>query len=59
MSPNLSQFVVSARADQARRLSERGSAFDGSLSLLITGDEEGISINGTKKVLEWLKARGL
>jgi succinyl-diaminopimelate desuccinylase len=30
----------------------------GSISLLITGDEEGIAINGTVKLLEWLKARG-
>ena len=29
----------------------------GSISLLITGDEEGIGINGTKKVLGWLKDR--
>ncbi len=29
--------------------------FDGSISLLITGDEEGIAINGTKKVVEYLK----
>lgn len=29
----------------------------GSLSLLITGDEEGPSINGTMKLLDWLKAR--
>ncbi len=29
----------------------------GSLSFLITGDEEGPSINGTVKVLAWLKAR--
>ncbi|MCK5295540.1 MAG: succinyl-diaminopimelate desuccinylase [Alphaproteobacteria bacterium] len=28
--------------------------FDGSISFLITGDEEGVAINGTKKVLEWL-----
>ncbi len=28
--------------------------FNGSISLLITGDEEGIAINGTKKVLEWM-----
>ena len=31
--------------------------FDGSISLLITGDEEGIAINGTKKVVEYLKKR--
>ena len=30
----------------------------GSISLLITGDEEGDAINGTKKVLAALKARG-
>jgi succinyl-diaminopimelate desuccinylase len=28
----------------------------GSISLLITGDEEGPAINGTVKVLEWMKA---
>jgi succinyl-diaminopimelate desuccinylase len=30
----------------------------GAISLLITGDEEGPSINGTVKVLDWLKDRG-
>jgi succinyl-diaminopimelate desuccinylase len=30
----------------------------GSISFLITGDEEGPSINGTVKVLDWLAARG-
>src|SRR5947209_17154533 len=30
----------------------------GSVSLLITGDEEGLNINGTKRVLEWLHERG-
>jgi succinyl-diaminopimelate desuccinylase len=30
----------------------------GSLSFLITGDEEGAGINGTVKVLDWMKARG-
>jgi len=36
----------------------RGAALPGSISLLITGDEEGDSVNGTIKVLDWLKARG-
>jgi len=36
----------------------RTPAPKGSVSLLITGDEEGIAINGTVKLLEWLKARG-
>jgi succinyl-diaminopimelate desuccinylase len=31
--------------------------FDGSISLLITGDEEGFAINGTKKVVEYLKKK--
>ncbi|MGB8600840.1 MAG: succinyl-diaminopimelate desuccinylase [Rhizomicrobium sp.] len=30
----------------------------GSISLMITGDEEGDAINGTPKILNWLKARG-
>ena len=30
----------------------------GSISLLITGDEEGVAVNGTVKVLDWLKASG-
>jgi succinyl-diaminopimelate desuccinylase len=30
----------------------------GSISLLITGDEEGAAVNGTVKLLEWLTARG-
>ena len=31
--------------------------FDGSISLLITGDEEGLAINGTKKVVDYLKMK--
>jgi succinyl-diaminopimelate desuccinylase len=31
--------------------------FSGSISLLITGDEEGVAINGTKKVVEYLKKK--
>ena len=31
---------------------------DGSISFLITGDEEGPSINGTVKLLDWARARG-
>ncbi len=39
-------------------LDRRGKDFGGSISLLITGDEEGDAINGTAKVLEWLDERG-
>jgi succinyl-diaminopimelate desuccinylase len=45
-------------AAASRFLAARGPEFGGSISLLITGDEEGVSINGTRKVLDWLKARG-
>lgn len=31
---------------------------DGTLSFLITGDEEGVSINGTRKLLAWARERG-
>lgn len=44
-------------AATARYLSKAPSA-EGSVSLLITGDEEGPSINGTVKVLDWLAQRG-
>ena len=39
-------------------LERRGGAFGGSISLLITGDEEAVAVNGTRKVLAWLEARG-
>jgi succinyl-diaminopimelate desuccinylase len=32
--------------------------FKGSISLLITGDEEGVAVNGTRKMLPWLKEKG-
>ena len=50
--------IASFVAATDRFLRGRGGKFDGSISLLITGDEEGISINGTRKVLDWLEARG-
>ena len=40
----------------ARHLSK--GPLSGSLSFLITGDEEGPAINGTKKLLNWLEERG-
>ena len=36
---------------------EKNHNFDGSISLLITGDEEGDAINGTKKVVDYLKKK--
>ena len=42
----------------ARFLGKNGDGFSGSISLLITGDEEGPAINGTRKVLDWLADKG-
>jgi succinyl-diaminopimelate desuccinylase len=37
---------------------ERAGKPEGSISFLITGDEEGPSVNGTKKVLKWMADKG-
>ncbi len=42
----------------SRFLEARGEDFGGSLSLLITGDEEGPAVNGTRKVLHALAEEG-
>src|SRR5262245_11782544 len=42
----------------ARFIARRGGDFGGSISLLITGDEEGPAINGTAKMLKRLAERG-
>ncbi len=39
-------------------LAAHGGKPKGSISFLITGDEEGIAVNGTIKLLEWLAERG-
>ena len=36
---------------------QKNKKFEGSISFLITGDEEGYAINGTKKVVEYLRKR--
>jgi len=48
---------VAAALAAALRFAARG-AFKGSISFLITGDEEGPAVNGTVKLLEWARARG-
>ncbi|MET4698462.1 succinyl-diaminopimelate desuccinylase [Constrictibacter sp. MBR-5] len=40
------------------RVVAEGGPFKGSVSFLITGDEEGPAVNGTIKVLHWLAERG-
>ena len=39
-------------------LAHHGGKPKGSISFLITGDEEAISVNGTVKLLQWVAARG-
>lgn len=39
------------------RFKSKNKKFNGSISLLITGDEEGIAINGTRRVVEYLKRK--
>src|SRR5690349_13990304 len=42
----------------ARFVARRGREFGGSISLLVTGDEEGPAVNGTVKMLKKLAERG-
>ncbi len=46
---------VAAFVAALSRYLENNHLKEGSISLLITGDEEGPAINGTVKVLEWMK----
>ena len=39
------------------RFKNKNRNFKGSISLLITGDEEGIAVNGTKRVVKYLKRK--
>ncbi|HKN28309.1 MAG TPA: succinyl-diaminopimelate desuccinylase [Roseiarcus sp.] len=48
---------LAAAAAAALRFIARG-AFRGSISFLVTGDEEGPAINGTVKLIRWAFARG-
>ena len=54
MKGAIAAFIAAAE----RFLSQPRLDFAGSISLLITGDEEGDAVNGTRKVLDWLEQRG-
>ena len=54
MKGGLAAMVAAA----LRFVAKQGREFGGRLSFLITGDEEGASINGTVKLLEWAAKRG-
>ena len=48
---------IAAMATACQRFHSRYESFSGSMSLLITSDEEGIAVDGTRRVLEKLEAR--
>ncbi|UTD26506.1 succinyl-diaminopimelate desuccinylase [Bradyrhizobium sp. WD16] len=50
--------IACAIAAALDHLQVSGGTPKGSISFLITGDEEGPAVNGTVKLLEWLAARG-
>ncbi len=50
--------VACFAAAAAGFLADRGADFGGSISFLITGDEEGPALNGTVKVLDWMEKAG-
>ena len=54
MKSAIAAFVAAVARTGTHAIGKNG----GSISLLITGDEEGVAVNGTVKLLEWLKARG-
>lgn len=54
MKGGVAAFLAAAFA----HLAKRGGELPGSLSVLLTGDEEGPAINGTVKVLEWMATHG-
>jgi succinyl-diaminopimelate desuccinylase len=56
-SSDMKAAIAAFVAAVSRRLAAEGAP-SGSISLLITGDEEGPAINGTRKVLDWLVERG-
>ena len=49
--------AIAAFVEAISRVVSNGDV-GGSISLLITGDEEGPAINGTKKVLDWMADQG-
>ncbi|MBO6890403.1 MAG: succinyl-diaminopimelate desuccinylase [Roseibium sp.] len=50
--------IASFAAAALEFVSEKGADFGGTISFLITGDEEGPAVNGTVKLLEWARAEG-
>ncbi len=49
---------IAAMVTACERFLAEGKAFEGSIAFLITSDEEGSAINGTRKVIEVLEGQG-
>jgi succinyl-diaminopimelate desuccinylase len=49
---------LAAAVAAALRFAARKGGAKGSISFLITGDEEGVAVNGTTKLLDWALAKG-
>ena len=52
MKSSIAAFVTAVS-----KFIQKNKKFNGSISLLITGEEEGVAIKGTKKVVEYLKKK--
>jgi succinyl-diaminopimelate desuccinylase len=50
--------IACALAATLDHLDARGGRPKGSISFLITGDEEGVAVNGTVKIVKWAAERG-
>jgi succinyl-diaminopimelate desuccinylase len=50
--------ALAAVIDHVARHGVPKGAISGTISFLITGDEEGVAVNGTTKLLAWAKSRG-
>lgn len=50
--------AIAAMVSASLQYINDNKGFGGSISFLITGDEEASAINGTKKVLGWMKEKG-
>jgi succinyl-diaminopimelate desuccinylase len=55
---DMKSAIACFAAAAARFLAKRGPKFAGRIALIITGDEEGPAINGTKPLLAWMKQQG-
>jgi len=55
---DMKSAIACFAAAAERFIARRGRNFSGRIALIITGDEEGPSINGTKPLLAWMKQRG-